>query len=382
VPAGPPTSGGVDTPSRPLYHLHLVAALLALMVAACVFAPSARPAEPGVVADLNWWITPAERDQTASSVHELGAKWVRLSVQWTNVEPVPGYYDPWQLAETDSAVDLARAGGANVLLMIYDAPAWSSGSTASNVPRDPADFARFAGAMAARYRGRVGAYEIWNEENYARFWSTGPNAAEYTQLLRAAYPAVKEADPDAQVVFGGLSTGDYHFVEAAYAAGVKGAFDVMAVHPYTYCGTAGPTEVRREGNGRLTRDSFLAYREVHASMLARGDDKPIWLTEFGWNTSSERCNPAAGLWQGGVSEGTQASYMSTAFALVDRDPYVQVAIVYSVRNLAADPASPEAQYGLMRRDYSPKPAFEAFKRIADADGHFPASHPALPGPLR
>jgi polysaccharide biosynthesis protein PslG len=372
----------VDTRSRPLLSRRLLVALFALTLVACVFSPPARPAEPGVVADLNWWITPAEREQTASAVQELGAKWVRLSVQWADVEPFPGLYDPWQLAETDRAVDIARASGANVLLMIYNAPAWASGSTASNVPRDPADFARFAGSLAARYRGRVAAYEIWNEENYARFWNTGPSAAEYVQLLRAAYPAVKEADPAAQVVFGGLSTGDYRFVEAAYAAGARGAFDVMAVHPYTYCGTTGPAEVRREGDGRMTRDSFLAYREVHASMVARGDDKPIWLTEFGWNTSSERCNPAAGMWQGGVSEETQASYMSKAFALVDEDRYVQVAIVYSVRNLAGGASTPEAQYGLLRRDYSPKPAFEAFKRFASEESAPEAPSSAAMSPLR
>jgi polysaccharide biosynthesis protein PslG len=373
--------GCVDTPSRPLVSLRFFAVFFALTLAACVFSPTARPAEPGVVADLNWWITPAERQQTASAVEELGAKWVRLSVQWAYVEPFPGIYDPWQLAETDRAVDIARASGAQVLLMIYNAPSWASGSTGSNVPRDPADFARFAGSLAGRYRGKVSAYEIWNEENYVRFWSTGPNAAAYTQLLRAAYPAVKQADPAAEVVFGGLSTGDYRFVEAAYAAGARGAFDAMAVHPYTYCGTAGPTEIRRERDGRMTRDSFLAYREVRASMLARGDDKPIWLTEFGWNTSSERCDPAAGIWQGGVSEETQANYTSKAFALIQKDRYVQIAIVYSVRN-GGVANTPEAQYGLLHRDYSPKPAYDAFKRFATTEEKAPpAPSPTLAAPL-
>jgi polysaccharide biosynthesis protein PslG len=116
-------------------------------------------------------------------------------------------------------------------------------------------------------------------------------------------------------------------------------------------------------------------------MSARGDDKPIWLTEFGWNTSSERCNPEAGIWQGGVSEDMQANFMSRAFALVEQDRYVQVAIVYSVRNLAGDASSPEARYGLMRRDYSPKPAFEAFRRFANPEAHPAASPSASPAPL-
>jgi polysaccharide biosynthesis protein PslG len=346
------------------------AALLATVTAALAFASGAawpggaRAAELGVVTDINWWIPYADQVKSWEAMNDLGGQWTRIHVQWRQVESFPDVYDQWQLANLDNAVDRSRAAGANVILMVYNAPSWASGSDASNVPRDPATFARFVGVLARRYMGRVAAYEIWNEENYRRFWSTGPDPEAYARLLRSSYVSIKAVDPSAKIVFGGLSTADYRFVEAAYDAGAKGSFDVMAVHPYTYCGTSGPSEIRRGSNGRITRDSFLGYREVRASMLARGDDKPIWLTELGWNTSSEPCNPAAGMWQGGVSEKTQARYLSQAFRLIDGDAYVEVAIVYDIRNGVGDADTPEAQYGLLHRDYSPKPAYDAFKRYA------------------
>lgn len=357
------------------------AALLTLVLACALGAAAggARAAEVGVVADLTWGATPFEQDRTTAEIRASGARWVRLSIQWKNIEQaLPGVYDVWWLAHVDRAVALANAAGLNVLMLVYDAPAWASGSAARTTPRDPADYARFLGFVADRYRGRIQAYEIWNEQNLARFW-TSPSASAYTQLLRAAYPAVKAADPAATVVFGGLSTSDYGYVEAAYAAGAKGYFDAMAVHPYTYCGTGSPDEVRRGGDGRITRDSFLGYREVRASMLARGDDRPIWITEFGWNTSTASCDPAAGRWQGGVSEAAQATHLARAYQLFAADAYVGPAFAYNFRNnyWQGDADEPEARYGLVRTDFSPKPALEALRAAAAAT----AGGPTPPAPV-
>ncbi len=339
---------------------------------------SARSAEVGVVTDLTWGTSNADQDRTISAIRNAGATWVRLSIQWKNIEQVlPGVYDVWWLAHVDRAIELSNAAGLNVLMMVYDAPAWASGSTQRSTPRNPADYASFMSFVTNRYRGRIQAYEIWNEQNTERFW-TSPSAEAYTRLLQAAYPAVKMADPAATVVFGGLSTSDYAFVESAYAAGVRGSFDAMAVHPYTYCGTGAPDELRRSGNGRITRDSFLGYREVRASMLARSDDKPLWITEFGWNTSTARCDPASGSWQGGVSESLQASYTARAYSLLAADAYLGPAFVYNFRNnyWEFDSDTPEARSGLVRSDFSAKPALNALRAAAGATTTDPPPPPA------
>jgi len=352
---------------RLLFFLALVSTVSLAMTT------DARAAEVGVVTDLTWGASSAEQDRTVAAIRDSGATWVRLSIQWKNLEPaLPGVYDVWWLAHVDRAVQLSNAAGRKVLMVVYDAPAWASGSAARSTPRNPADYASFISFVAQRYRGRIQAYEIWNEQNTSRFW-TSPSATAYTRLLQAAYPAVKRADPDATVVFGGLSTSDYDYVESAYAAGARGYFDALAVHPYTYCGTGAPDEVRRGSTGRITRDSFLGYREVRASMLARGDDKPLWITEFGWNTSTARCDPAAGAWQGGVSESLQASYLARAYGLFAADAYVGPAFAYNFRNnyWQRDEDTPEARYGLVRSDFTPKPALDALRAAAGGAGGSP-----------
>jgi hypothetical protein len=260
---------------------------------------------------------------------------------------------------TDNAVNLVRASGAKVILLVNQTPTWESGSTYPDTnPSRPSDYAKFVQFIAARYAGKIAAYEIWNEENNARFWPSGPAPAQYANLLEAAYPAVKAGDPNAEVLFGGLSFNDYHYLESVYAAApdIGKYFDVMVTHPYTN-GAAAPEDITRDPDGRISEYSFPAYREVRATMLTHGDDKPIWFTEFGWSTTTN------GGTLGGVSEQTQADYLTRAYKYIEQDPYVQVAITYNFRNnyWAADANDWDDQLGLMHTDFSPKPAFFAFQ---------------------
>ena len=341
-------------------------ALLAALVLTLAGAAPARAVEPGVVSDLTWYIPDADKDRSIQATQDLGSRWTRLHVQWSEAEPSEGALNEWWIAEYEESIDRARAAGQKVVLMLYNAPAWASGSSTRNTPRDPADFASFAARLAHRFRGKVTGYEIWNEPNIERFWSNGPDAREYADLLRAAHPAIKAVDPGAEIVFGGLSGNDYPFLKRAYEAGAEGSFDVMGAHPYTYCGSTGPGDVRRSG-GRITPDSFTGYRELRATMVAEGDSHPIWVTEFGWNTSNRKCDPGAGFWQGGVNAADQAKYLSRGFEIMDSDPYVEVAMWYSLRDpywLEGASDDPESSTGLLTVGYGTKPAYSAFRSFA------------------
>ena len=324
-------------------------------------APTAsHAAEKGVETDLTWGISQTDMDRTVATSQDLGARWMRLTMSWHDIETSKGSYRG--LAAYDTAISKAAASGAKVLVSVYTAPDWASGSTnRESPPQNPADYADFMRFVAARYSGQVSAWEIWNEQNSQSFWSTGPNAGAYAQLLKAAYPAVKAADPAALVVYGGTWQNDYEFLEAAYAAvpDLGQYFDVMATHPYS--GVAAPEQVARDANGRIAKWSFAGYRELRATMLNHGDDKPIWFTEFGWATFD-------GEW--GVSEATQADFLSRAYRCAEQDPYVDVAIWYALRNHPQGGDSPtwEHQLGLTRADFTPKAAYNTFKNYAEGAG--------------
>jgi hypothetical protein len=206
--------------------------------------------------------------------------------------------------------------------------------------------------MAARYSARgVEAFEIWNEQDTSRFWNP-PDASKYAALLKVAYAAIKAEAPNMKVVTGGTSGNDYAFWSRAYAAGIAGHFDVMGLHPYT--GRTTPGYVYYDSSGRIAEWAFVGYREIRRLMLAHGDDKPIWFTEFGWSSATD------GGWAS-VGSTNQAAYLSQAFEIMRQDPYVGVAYWYSGRdgNWEID-----ATFGLLTWDWAPKPSYAAFQAAA------------------
>jgi hypothetical protein len=85
---------------------------------------------------------------------------------------------------------------------------------------------------------------------------------------------------------------------------------------------------------------------------AAGDDAPIWVTEFGWPTCSlTTCN----------SLTEQADYIGQSFDVLDGFPYVKGATVYQLRDMSTDGADPESTFGMLREDYSPRPAYAALR---------------------
>jgi hypothetical protein len=332
-------------------------AVLLVLAAGSAHADRAAAAELGLVTDLTWGASSSDQEREYGLLSDLGARWIRVEVNWAELEPSRGAYHQWSLDQVDAAVRRNRAAGRRVVLMIGKAPQWASGSSDQGTPpRDPADYASVVRFLAARYAGDgIAGYEIWNEENIGRFWGGAPDPAGYVALLRAGSAAVRAADPRAAVVFGGLSTNDYEYVRAAYAAGAKGLFDVMALHPYS-C-ESDLAAVKRDRSGRIAPGSFLGYRAIHDLMVAHGDAKPLWFTELGWATTSQAC---------GVSEVGQAQRLAASAALVRQDPYVQAVMYYNLRNnyWMHDADETESQYGLMTSGFRAKPAYAAFKAAA------------------
>jgi hypothetical protein len=373
-------------PLRAAYGL-----LLALLLAGALAAVPARGAAPGVVVNGPDGLS-ARTDGLVSS---LGVGWVRLFVSWSVFEPTKGHLDQAQVAALESGIaGLPR--GTKVIVDIVHSPPWASGSTDDAAPpRDPGDYAAFAGAMARRFAGRVAAWEIWNEEDAPVWWAGAPDAPAYAALLRAAYPAIKTADSRATVVLGGLTGNDYEFLAQLYDHGAKGHFDAVSVHTDTICDVISPYEYLRNGltgpyAQRINRWAFLGYRTVHEVMVAHGDASPIWMTEMGWSVYPGICNSGAWAGQkaGGVSPVQQASFLLEAYHCLTQDPYVQVAIWYSMQDTPPFD-NPRGYYGLLDSGLAPRPAFGALSeyahngdRLAEPCGNFDGPKIRLARPVR
>jgi hypothetical protein len=334
-----------------------VAGLLAACALACAGATAALPAQASA-ADAGVNILNLNVPGQAGEVGSLGTHWVRLFATWNDLEPQRGVWAQNWFGYYEGEFASLPAG-TKVILDVVGTPRWETGSSNEHLPpANDGEYAAFLGQVARHFGSRVAAYEIWNEEDAARWWAPGPDAAAYTRMLQAAYPAIKAAEPNATVVLGGLTGNDYEFLEKVYQAGGKGFFDAVGVHDDTACNIASPYEfLRWESNGRIMDDSFLAYREVRATMLANGDDKPIWMTELSWRTTSNVCSE--GFWAGkkpeGVTEQVQAKFLLEAYHCLAQDPYVQVALWFPLQDQNG------VHNGLVRAGGQPKLSFAAMQ---------------------
>lgn len=132
--------------------------------------------------------------------------------------------------------------------------------------------------------------EVCNEPNAGYGFSGTPaeRASLYAQLLIAAYNHIKETWPEVLVVgfaTSGASNAAPDFVSAALtalqAAGQVDCFDVMSLHPYS--ANQPPEQVITESWGTWIASESM--QTVQGLMLDLGIDKPLWITEFGYQIS-------------------------------------------------------------------------------------------------
>jgi hypothetical protein len=287
----------------------------------------------------------------ATGVHSA-----RIMLPWAGIQPAP---DGWDWGQADLIVDAANARGISVVALLNSTPAWAtSGPPIVGPPDSPDAYGNFAGAFAAHFAGRVAAYELWNEQNAVQFWASGPQGPEpgrFTDLLKAAYPRIKAADPGATVVAGGfsptinffsLTRNPVDYLNEMYAAGAKGFFDAVAFHPYLFNNDA---SVRFSTAG--ANSSRGLYDALRSAMANHGDGgKRIWATEFGESTTD-------------VDEATQADRIRDFIVTWRSLPGAGPAFVYTTRDRNTGSGDPQDNYGVYRTDWTPKPAADAVRSL-------------------
>jgi hypothetical protein len=190
----------------------------------------------------------------------------------------------------------------------------------------------------------VSNWELWNEPNLPIFFGfSAHNAPKYTELVKAAYPAIKAVQPNSTVILAGLSRlpGEESppaFLTQMYAAGAKGSFDAAAAHPYVHPG----------GLAADTDNGWSDIPAMHDVMVANGDGgKKIWMTEMGAPTSEDA---------EGVSQQEQAKEIVDVLAAAAATGYSGPAFIFSIRDTnTANRGDRESNYGtLLTSDWQPK----------------------------
>ncbi|MGB0388236.1 MAG: hypothetical protein ACPGWR_25745 [Ardenticatenaceae bacterium] len=272
-------------------------------------------------------------------------------VLWSDVEAEQGVHD-WsklELFESQSSL-LGNNEGLTLVVPVRKVPTWaqktppySCGPIAEDALDDFADFMR---EMVTRYSAppyNVTYWEMWNEPDVdpaligdSHFGCWGDNSdpyyggGYYAEMLKQVYPAIKEANPAAQVVIGGLLLNcdptqppegrdckPGKFLEGILQNGGGDYFDIVAYHAYAYAPwqpavTEDPDLAHRywkhRGGVVLGKAHFL--REVLAQYSL---NKPLLVTE-----TSLACHPSNEHCQGKGRKNFFALQANFAFRIYTR----------------------------------------------------------------
>jgi hypothetical protein len=305
----------------------------------------------------------------------LGVGWVKQQVTWHTIEHGP---DDFEWEPLDRAVEACEGFGFKLLLSVVHAPDWTRVSELeTGPPADYAEFGRFMGQLAARYQGRVAAYELWNEPNLGREWRGDTlDPARFVALVAEGARAVRAADPGALVISGapavtGINDGvdaidDRVFLRGMYEAGVAQWVDGIGAHPYGFANPPDESwlDATHVASSHNDHPSFFfrdTLEDYHAIMVAYGDTgRQIWVTEFGWPSTERMGRMDTTGWEYGrqVSEGQQADYVVRAFRMGEERPWVGPMFLWNL-NLATiwGPDDSVSAYSLLRPDRSYRPAY-------------------------
>jgi hypothetical protein len=245
-------------------------------------------------------------------------------LSWRKVQPQPGAPYNWAaIADVENTLRKLRQANIEPMLFIGDSPAWatiprySDGQpTSCGAIRDEFhdEYAAFVRAAVTRYSAPefdVTYYEMGNEvdaDPTLVFIDSGYGCwgdirdpyyggERYGRMLKAVYPAIKAANPEAQVLFGGLLLsqpntvqqpgGPYlgkpeNFLEGALRAGAGASFDILPFHVYpAYTNRPIDYDTEMRGYWYSLGGNIRGKASFLRGVMARyGVNKRLWINEI------------------------------------------------------------------------------------------------------
>jgi hypothetical protein len=304
---------------------------------------------------------------------------VKQSFAWRDIQPEPG---EWRFEPADKLLEEIEQRNLHLVVRLGDTPDWAHPDLAfsehpelTDIPPSPEhmdDWAAFCGEVASRYKGRISAYQIWNEPNLSREWGgEPPDAAGYVALLQGCSEAIRAADPDAILISAGLApTGQYDdmahrddiYLNDMYGADFQQYVDVVGLHAPGFSDPEyGPDDAERDGRGRWA--TFRRVEDLRKIMIQNGDAaRQVAILEVGWTT--DPVNTAYSWFA--VDEKTQGENLVRAYEYAAEHwrPWVGLMSTIYIAKPTWTPENEEYWWAITRPEtHVTRPAFSDLARM-------------------
>jgi len=277
-----------------------------------------------------------KQKELANLASLAGVSWVRDRLRWRDIQPQPGALKP-PPTTYDSSADAHRDAGLQVLQVFHDTPSWAQPAAQAG-GRFATDLRRvyeLGRALAVRFKGRVAAWEPWNEANVATFGAH--TVDQMCSWQKAAWLGFKSGDPE--VIVGWNATAAVPtpaHTEGVLANETWPYFDTYNIHTY---------------------DWSNAYNDLWKPAREAAAGRPLWITEADrgtphlknppWYDQSPRLERLKAEWMA-------QAYASSLFAGARRH-------FHFILGNYQEPNG--VQFGLLRLDLTPRPAYVALAAV-------------------
>jgi len=283
------------------------------------------------------WHSIQEQELEAMAAGWCGATAVREDVGWHRMQPVP---DRWNFGPYDRTTEIFAKYGIRIQPILSYCPGWAkvkgyqplNPDFSHSANPDLESWRKFVRTFTERYAKKVHFIEVWNEPDLYMF-ANFP-AADYVRMMEGAYEEIKRVDPKLQVLCGGFAclpgqSGRAGNPEVMPAVIRSGKYDVFAFH----------------GHGL-----FNGYRNQIEQLSATGNTKSWYSNETAVSSMIY-----------GDEVQAQTLFRKLIFA------WAHGAIGYNwydLRNDGFSSTENEHNFGLVTKDFQPKPAYIAYNALA------------------
>jgi len=206
---------------------------------------------------------------------KYGIKFLRISFGWDAIEEVEGKYN-W-LFWDDYVNTAVNEYGLTLIPYICYIPKWNSTGGKDTLyywnypPKNYEAYGDFLKALVNRYKDKIKTWEVWNEPDIWIYWQGSKK--DFAKFIKIGAQAIKEADPEAKVVFPGIAYDPDFVLQMFRDYGLSKYFDVVNMHNYYETWSRRPIE------------SIAEYlNEVNDVVWKYGNNQAIWMAEVGYST--------------------------------------------------------------------------------------------------
>lgn len=305
-----------------------------------------------------WRVEDADAD--LAQMAQLGSRWARVnSLKWRVVQPE--FAGEYRWGEFDPLIKKISDSGFRTIVVLSENPEWArvDTTTVSGTIKDEVldEFVAFVGAAVERYSRHpynVKYWELFNEPDGTpgrygggHIGAWGNDGDKYAEMLKRVYPAIKQVDPEAKVVLGGLAYswfiengGPFNraFLDDVLTNGGGDYFDIFNFHYYS----VQATEWQADGIDIIGKTNYLRRK----------------LSDYGYATKPMICTEVAEFGDPSNSEALekQARYVAKVYSR-GLAAGLEMVMWYSLH------AGASYHYSGLMHEVTRKPAWHAYQTM-------------------